>query len=174
MNRIMILLLTIISCSAFAQEEQVTEPTNVDSGQIERFLTEGGDTNTVDVQNFNLTYPGGICRVNLVRNDGSLIERFESRDCNIAYNSCQRELRNRHSRGMNPYARCVYANNGGGYPGNPRPNRGWICVAKDGGWEEHYGGHSGYAYNRWNAEQKALNECRRFHSSCYISQCDIR
>lgn len=58
---------------------------------------------------------------------------------------------------------------GGGVP-NP-PQQSWVCTAVDSGWEEHGGGHAGYAYNQVVAQRQALASCQRHHGSCRIREC---
>ncbi len=45
------------------------------------------------------------------------------------------------------------------------------CTAKDAGWEEHRGGHSGYGPTRYQAQRQALAYCQRLHGRCELDAC---
>jgi hypothetical protein len=56
--------------------------------------------------------------------------------------------------------------------GNQQPITGSICIARDSGTEEHFGGHEGYGRYEIEARRDATQECRDYHGSCYISSCE--
>ena len=74
----------------------------------------------------------------------------------------------------------LYSLQVGGFPGPmpgpgpspyPNPLQQITCIAVDGGWEEHGGGHPGYGYDVYTAQRMAIQSCQRFHGRCRINQC---
>lgn len=63
--------------------------------------------------------------------------------------------------------RCTRGGGGGG--GNY-----FVCDARDRGWEEHWSGHQGTGWTQQQAANRAVRDCRRYHGSCYVSQCYLR
>ncbi len=56
----------------------------------------------------------------------------------------------------------------------PQPGYGFVCNASDNGYEEHYAGHQGIGQSQYAAQEAAMGDCMRHHSSCYITQCQRR
>jgi hypothetical protein len=51
----------------------------------------------------------------------------------------------------------------------------WQCTARDQGWEEHWGGHSGQGYSQAAAAQAALGVCQKPygpHDRCTVTECE--
>jgi hypothetical protein len=66
--------------------------------------------------------------------------------------------------------RSIYLDGQGPGPG-PNPTT-YRCVAKDSGWEEHFGGHPAYGRTLIEAQRNALSECQRHHGRCLIQSCN--
>lgn len=56
------------------------------------------------------------------------------------------------------------------YPG-PVPQRGFVCVAEDNGYEEHRIGHQGLGRTQYEASVQALAICRNQHRECHVTSC---
>jgi hypothetical protein len=64
----------------------------------------------------------------------------------------------------------IYVDGPGPGPG-PQPLT-YVCVARDSGWEEHFGGHKAYGRSVIEAQRNALTECKRHHGNCLIQSCN--